>query len=51
MIPTRVIHTHGHPRRETEQELFTRLAAERRRARRAARRSRLLRRVSGRIAG
>jgi len=48
MIPIRVIHTHGHPRRETEQELFTRLAAERRRA---ARRSRLLRRVSGRIAG
>jgi hypothetical protein len=48
MIPLRVIHTHRRPSRETEHELFTRLADERRRQRRRDRRVRLLRSVRGR---
>jgi len=51
VIPIRVIHTHGRPRRETEHELFTRLAEERRRERRAARRGRLLRSVRRTLPG
>ena len=51
MIPIRVIHTHGRPVRETETELFTRLAEERRRGRRRARRGRLLRGVRRRLPG
>ena len=43
MIPIRVIHTHGRQPRETEHELFMRLAGERRRQRRQARRGRVLR--------
>jgi hypothetical protein len=49
MIPMRVIHTHRRPARETEHELFTRLAAERRRERRRARRGAMLRGVRSRL--
>jgi hypothetical protein len=45
MLPIRVIHTHGRPARETEQQLFQRLAQERRRQRRRERRGDLLRLV------
>jgi hypothetical protein len=51
MIPIRVIHTHGRQPRETEHELFTRLAEERRRERRRARRGRLLRGVRRTLTG
>jgi hypothetical protein len=49
MIPIRVIHTHGRPPRETEVQMFQRLAAERRRSRRRERRGELLRGVRPRL--
>jgi hypothetical protein len=45
MLPIRVIHTHRRPSRESEHELFTRLAQERRRQRCRERRGQLLRGV------
>jgi hypothetical protein len=49
MIPMRIIHTHGRPPRESERELFLRLAAERRCSRRRERRGELLRGVRRRL--
>ena len=49
MIPIRAIHTHGRPPRETEVQMFQRLAADRRRSRRRERRGELLRGVRRRL--